>query len=86
MTGSSGEAAAIAFVGQEGVRSFGQPTYGFSTVNQPITLIDGAVVNLTVAVDADRSGKRYGVPVEPDVVVDDAGITAAVDAWFDAPR
>jgi carboxyl-terminal processing protease len=86
MTGSSGEAAAIAFVGQEGVRSFGQPTYGFSTVNQPITLIDGAVVNLTVAVDADRSGKRYGVPVEPDVVVDDAGITAAVEAWFDAPR
>ncbi|OUE29882.1 Peptidase family S41 [Clavibacter michiganensis] len=86
MTGSSGEAAAIAFVGQEGVRSFGQPTYGFSTVNQPITLIDGAVVNLTVAVDADRTGKRYGVPVVPDVVIDDARITAAVDAWFDAPR
>jgi carboxyl-terminal processing protease len=77
MTGSSGEAAAIAFVGQEGVRSFGQPTYGFSTANQPITLIDGAVVNLTVAVDADRSGKRYGVPVEPDVVVDDAALARA---------
>ncbi|QIS42510.1 hypothetical protein GW571_10375 [Clavibacter capsici] len=86
MTVSSGEAAAIASVGQEGVRSFGQPTYGFSTVNAPRTLFDGAIVNLTVAVDADRTGKRYGVPVVPDVVVDDAGITAAVDAWFDAPR
>ncbi|MFT2753730.1 S41 family peptidase [Clavibacter sp. Sh2088] len=86
MTVSSGEAAAIAFVGQEGVRSFGQPTYGFSTANEPRTLVDGAVVNLTVGVDADRTGKRYGVPVEPDVVVDEAGITAAVDAWFDAPR
>jgi carboxyl-terminal processing protease len=86
MTVSSGEAAAIAFVGQEGVRSFGQPTYGFSTGNEPRTLSDGAIVNLTVTVDADRTGKRYGVPVVPDVVVDDTGITAAVDAWFDAPR
>jgi carboxyl-terminal processing protease len=86
MTVSSGEAAAIAFVGQAGVRSFGQPTYGFSTGNEPRTLSDGAIVNLTVTVDADRTGKRYGVPVVPDVVVDDAGITAAVDAWFDAPR
>jgi carboxyl-terminal processing protease len=86
MTGSSGEAAAIAFVGQEGVRSFGKPTYGYSTANEPRTLFDGAIVNLTVAVDADRTGKRYGVPVVPDVTVDDAGITAAVDAWFDAPR
>ncbi|MCJ1712137.1 S41 family peptidase [Clavibacter michiganensis subsp. phaseoli] len=86
MTVSSGEAVAIAFVGQDGVRSFGQPTYGFSTANEPRTLVDGAIVNLTVAVDADRTGKRYGVPVVPDVVVDDTGITAAVDAWFDAPR
>jgi carboxyl-terminal processing protease len=86
MTVSSGEAAAVAFVGQEGVRSFGQPTYGFSTANEARTLVDGAVVNLTVGVDSDRTGKRYGVPVEPDVGVDDAGVTAAVDAWFDAPR
>ncbi|MBM7411317.1 hypothetical protein JOE38_001140 [Clavibacter michiganensis] len=86
MTVSSGEAVAIAFVGQDGVCSFGQPTYGFSSANSPRTLVDGAIVNLTDAVDADRTGKRYGVPVVPDVVVDDAGVTAAVDAWFDAPR
>lgn len=86
MTVSSGEAVAIAFVGQDGVRSFGQPTYGFSTANEPRTLFDGAIVNLTVAVDADRTGKRYGVPIVPDVTMDDAGITAAVDTWFDAPR
>ncbi|WP_435079525.1 S41 family peptidase [Clavibacter michiganensis] len=86
MTVSSGEAVAIAFVEQAGVRSFGQPTYGFSTGNEPRTLPDGAIVNLTVTVDADRTGRRYGGPVVPDVVVDDAGVTAAVDAWFDAPR
>ena len=85
-TVSSGEAAALAFVGQAGVRSFGQPTYGFSTANAPRTLVDGAIVNLTVAVDADRTGKRYGVPIVPDVVVDEAGITPAVAAWFDASR
>ncbi|QIT11990.1 S41 family peptidase [Clavibacter michiganensis] len=86
MTVSSGEAVAIAFVGQDGVRSFGQPTYGFSTGNEPRALPDGAIVNLTVTVDADRTGRCYGGPVVPDVVVDDAGVTGAVDAWFDAPR
>ncbi|KXU20267.1 S41 family peptidase [Clavibacter nebraskensis] len=86
MTVSSGEAAAIAFVGQEGVRSFGQPTFGFSTENDPRYLVDGAIVNRTVGVDTDRTGRRYGVPVVPDVVVDDSGITAAIDAWFDGPR
>lgn len=82
MTGSSAEAAAIAFIGQSDVRVFGQPSYGFSTANQPVRLYDGAVVNLTVAVDADRTGKRYGVPIRPDTVVDDAALPAAISDWL----
>ncbi|WP_082495596.1 S41 family peptidase [Agreia sp. Leaf335] len=82
MTGSSAEAVAIAFIGQANVRVFGQPSYGFSTANQPFRLYDGAVVNLTVAVDADRTGKRYGVPIEPDETVDDDQLDAAIGAWL----
>jgi C-terminal processing protease CtpA/Prc len=82
MTGSSAEAVAIAFIGQSNVRVFGQPSYGFSTVNQPMRLYDGAVVNLTVAVDADRTGKRYGVPIEPDETVDDAQLPVAISGWL----
>ncbi|WP_285039941.1 S41 family peptidase [Plantibacter sp. lyk4-40-MEA-4] len=83
MTGSSAEAVAIAFIGQSDVRVFGQPSYGFSTANQPVHLYDGAVVNLTVAVDADRTGKRYGVPIEPDTTVEDfAQLPAAISEWL----
>ncbi|KQM16814.1 hypothetical protein ASF83_13705 [Plantibacter sp. Leaf171] len=86
MTGSSAEAVAIAFIGQADVHVFGQPSYGFSTANQPLRLYDGAVVNLTVAVDADRTGKRYGVPIQPDTVVDDTQLPAAVTDWFATVR
>ncbi|MBF4510897.1 S41 family peptidase [Plantibacter sp. VKM Ac-2885] len=83
MTGSSAEAVAIAFIGQSDVHVFGQPSYGFSTANQPVRLYDGAVVNLTVAVDADRTGKRYGVPIEPDTAVEDfTQLPAAISTWL----
>jgi carboxyl-terminal processing protease len=85
MTGSSAEAVAIAFIGQADVHVFGQPSYGFSTANQPVRLYDGAVVNLTVAVDADRTGKRYGVPIEPDTTVEDfTQLSAAISTWLGA--
>ncbi|GAB2976011.1 S41 family peptidase [Frigoribacterium salinisoli] len=83
MTGSSAEAVAIAFIGQEGVRVLGRPSYGVSTSNEPRRLYDGAVVNLTVAVDADRTGTRHGGPIVPDVVVgDDAELAAALEEWW----
>jgi carboxyl-terminal processing protease len=82
MTGSSAEAVAIAFVGQHDVRVFGQPTYGFSTTNTPVRLYDGAVVNLTVAVDADRTGQRYGSSLQPDVLVEGDEVTRSAVAWL----
>jgi carboxyl-terminal processing protease len=76
-TASSGEAVAIAFRGRARTRSFGQPTAGLSTANATFPLPDGAMILLTTAVDADRTGQRYGDRVAPDELVDGA---APIDA------
>lgn len=81
-TGSSAEGVAIAFVGQTDVRVFGQPTYGFSTTSTPVRLYDGAVINLTVAVDADRTGQRYGSSLQPDVLAQEDELAPAVVTWL----
>jgi C-terminal processing protease CtpA/Prc len=70
-TASSGEATAIAFRERPNARSFGQFTAGFTTANTPISLSDGALINITSAVDADRTGQIYGERIYPDEVVDD---------------
>jgi carboxyl-terminal processing protease len=83
MTGSSAEAVAISFITQPNVQLFGQSSYGFSTVNEPRRLYDGAAINLTVAVDADRSGTRYGIPIVPDQVIDDPrSVHQAAAEWM----
>lgn len=94
-TASSGEAVAIAFIGREHVRSFGQPTAGLSTTNRPFRLSDGALLLLTIGSMADRSGKVYGQRLEPDVKLDaaksgtalreDPVVAAALD-WIKSQR
>lgn len=82
-TASSGEAVAIAFRGRPRTRSFGQPTAGLSTANGMFPLPDGATIVLTTAVEADRTGRRYGDKIDPDEPVeatsdaDDTTISAA---------
>ncbi len=65
-TGSSGEATAIAFLGRPNVRTFGMPSFGFTTANDGYRLPDGANMVLTVGVDADRNGVAYYDRLEPD--------------------
>jgi carboxyl-terminal processing protease len=80
---SSGEATAIAFRQRPDTRSFGLPTCGLSTANQPYTLSDGAVLNLTTAVMADRTRARYGDVVVPDeVIADRAQLAARAVSWI----
>jgi C-terminal processing protease CtpA/Prc len=67
---SAGEAVAIAFRQRPDTRSFGSPTCGLSTANRGFRLSDGALLNLTTSVMADRRLIRYGGPVIPDEVVD----------------
>jgi carboxyl-terminal processing protease len=66
---SSGEAMAVAFRARVRTRSFGSPTGGRSTSNRTITLPDGAVMAITNAHLADRTGRTYGDPVAPDVPI-----------------
>ena len=68
-TASSGEAVTIAFRGRPRTRSFGLPTAGLSTANQGYPLPDGAMIFVTTAVEADRTGARYGHAIAPDDLV-----------------
>jgi len=72
-TGSSGEATAIAFRGRPKTRFFGEHTQGVSTDNDTVTLSDGAVMWLTVGVDADRTGRQYLEGFDPDEMIRGGG-------------
>jgi hypothetical protein len=75
---------AIAFRGQALSRSFGQPTQGLPTANEGFELSDGAEINLTIAISADRTGQYYDSAVVPDVGVDGdvAQVWAQAIAWL----
>jgi carboxyl-terminal processing protease len=75
-TASSGEAVAVAFRGRPGARSYGAPTYGFSTANETFRLPDGALLHLSTSRFADRTGTVHGGPVPVDVPCDDPAATA----------
>jgi carboxyl-terminal processing protease len=84
-TASSGEAVAIAFIGRPNSRMFGQRTRGLSTSNNQFILSDGAMINLSVSVFADRNGRRYPSGIEPDepaATSARAPIPAAASDWL----
>lgn len=68
-TASAGEIVLIAFIGRPNTRSFGEPTVGFTTGNAGIELFDGALLRLTTAFDADRTGTVYAGSIAPDQVI-----------------
>ncbi|MFH9355486.1 S41 family peptidase [Kitasatospora sp. NPDC017646] len=87
-TASAGEAVAVAFIGRPVTRSFGDRTYGVPTGNEPHRLSDGAVVVLTTAAEADRTGRILQGPLVPDETIDtpttknaDPALDAAVN-WL----
>ncbi len=69
-TMSSGEVVATAFRGRPATRSFGRPTGGYSTTNNFFPLSDGAIVNLTISIYADRNKRGYGSGIPVDVETD----------------
>ena len=80
---SSGEAVAVAFKQRPNTHFFGTRTCGLSTSNQGFTLSDGAVLTLSTAIDADRTGTLYGGPVLPDsVITDTSAVVPAAVAWL----
>jgi len=80
---SSGEAVAVAFRGRPNTRSFGGTTCGLSTANSGFRLSDGATLQLTVSLMADRIGTRYGIPLVPDEIVEgDGAVVQRAIAWL----
>ncbi|WP_052462372.1 S41 family peptidase [Nigerium massiliense] len=79
-TASSGEAVLVSFRGLPNTRTFGTPSAGYSSANQGMPLADGAVMQLTTSVYADRAGRTYGDRIAPDTPAQDA-VTAA-KAWL----
>lgn len=80
---SSGEATVIAFRGRPDTRSFGTPTCGLSTAIENYPISDGATLNLTISVMADRARTRYGFSVPPDeFVLDPTQVVDRAVAWL----
>jgi C-terminal processing protease CtpA/Prc len=68
-TASAGEAVLVAFRGRPDTRTFGQATAGVPTHRDAKTLSDGALLLLTLALDADRMGQTYDAPIAPDEAI-----------------
>jgi hypothetical protein len=84
---SSGEAVVVSFRERPDTRTFGVATCGLSTANSPFFMSDGGVLNLTIAVMADRTRRAYGDAIAPDEAVadPDAMVQRAI-AWLRAGR
>lgn len=68
-TASSGEATMIAFLGRPNVRTFGDSTAGFASVNNGYRLPDSANMVITIGFSRDRTGRQYGLRLTPDELV-----------------
>lgn len=86
LTSSSGEFTALAFRGRPRTRSFGEATQGVPTANDLKELCDGALIMLTTALGADRTGRVYDSPLPPDqhVTIDWTRIGTADDPVLQA--
>lgn len=69
MTASSGEATAISFIGKDNVKTFGQPSAGYTSGNRGFKLSDGRNLQLAASYEMDRKGKEYKEKIQPDVLV-----------------
>ena len=70
-TGSSGEAVLLCFRGLANARTFGTPTAGYASCNQPFNLPDGSQLVLTTGKDVARTGEAFcDDPIAPDVLTE----------------
>lgn len=82
LTGSAGEIVTLAFHGRPHTRSFGEPTAGATTGGAVFALPDGARLAISAALYADRTGRSYDGPIQPDQLVP---VGSAADGDEDAP-
>ena len=80
-TASSGEATLLCFRGLDYAKSFGSPTAGYASANEPITMPDGSRLVLTTGCDVARTGEIFcDDPIVPDVETADP--MAAALSWL----
>lgn len=85
LVASSGEAVVVSFRGRSNTRSFGDATCGVSSANSGFRLSDGATLQLTVAVLADRNRNNYGTSIAPDeAIAGDGEVVQRAIAWLRA--
>lgn len=81
-TASSGEAVLLCFRGLTNTRTFGTPTAGYASCNQPFDLPGGSKLVLTTGEDVARTGEVFcDDPIEPDVLTE-TPFEAALE-WID---
>jgi hypothetical protein len=81
-TASSAETIAVAFHGLPGVRFFGEPSANRVTVNNPVRLSDGAIIQMTVGYMVRRDGTRQQGSIQPDEVTEGALAREAAIRWL----
>lgn len=82
-TASSGEAAAISFIGRPNTRFFGAASCGLSTANITYPLSNGAFFILTVSTMADRDKNKFGGQIQPDETFDNStDLQARIETWL----
>jgi hypothetical protein len=81
LTAGSGESVVIAFRGRPATRVFGEPTWGAPVSTRSYQLPDGAMLQLTTSMQADRSGFVYNGRIPPDepMAIDWARLGTPVD-------
>jgi carboxyl-terminal processing protease len=67
LTASSGEMTAISFIGLRNVKTFGQPSAGYTTSNGTYRLSNGAILQLANSYAADRKKNIYKERIYPNV-------------------
>lgn len=68
-TGSAGEGALVALLGQPGTRVFGIASAGVPTAPEGFFMVDGANLEVASARSRDRLGRLYDGPIAPDEMV-----------------
>jgi carboxyl-terminal processing protease len=76
LTASSGEMTAISFIGLRNVRTFGQPSAGYTSANGTYRLSNGAILQLANAYAADRKKNTYKERIYPNVHIGENTKTA----------
>lgn len=74
----SAEAIAIAFMGKENAKSFGQATKGLPVANQRYNISDGSILVLTTAYLANRNRQVYRSHIVPDQISNSSPLEDAI--------